>query len=159
LLGLGLGVEPAERNTMRRPPRAPNESIFAHGLGWDIARTGALIAVIALAVGLWYDVTDRAHTQTMIFTTLALAQIWQALGIRSGQDSLFRIGLFSNKPLLGAVVLVFGLQLAVLYTPLLQEFFQTKPLLPIDLGISIAAGSLVFVVVELEKWLARRQAS
>jgi Ca2+-transporting ATPase len=157
LLGLGLGVEPAERNTMRRPPRAPTESIFAHGLGWHILRTGLLIAIIALAVGYWYDLTDRAHTQTMIFTTLALAQIWQALAIRSGQDSLFSVGLRSNKPLLGAIVLVFALQLAVLYTPFLQTFFQTRSLLPVDLGISIAAGSLVFFAVELEKWLARRR--
>lgn len=156
LLGLGLGVEPAEKNTMRRSPRAPNESIFAQGLGWHILRTGLLIAVIALAVGYWYDATDRAHTQTMIFTTLALAQIWQALGIRSGQDSLFSVGLLSNKPLLGAAVLVFGLQLAALYTPFLQEFFQTQPLLPVDLGISVAASGLVFIVVEVEKWLARR---
>ncbi|NJN96398.1 MAG: cation-translocating P-type ATPase [Anaerolineales bacterium] len=159
LLGLGLGVEPAEKNTMRRPPRAPSESIFAHGLGWHILRTGLLIAIIALAVGYWYDLTDRAHTQTMIFTTLALAQIWQALGIRSGQDSLFTVGLFSNKPLLGAAVLVFVLQLAVLYTPFLQEFFQTRPLLPVDLGISIAISCLVFIVVEVEKWLARRKAA
>lgn len=155
LLGLGLGVEPAERNTMRRPPRVSTESIFAHGLGWHILRTGLLIAIIALAVGYWYDVTDRAHTQTMIFTTLALAQIWQALAIRSGQDSLFSVGLRSNKPLLGAMVLVFALQLAVLYIPFLQTFFQTRPLLPVDLGISIAASSLVFFVVEMEKWLTR----
>jgi Ca2+-transporting ATPase len=154
---LGLGVEPAEKNTMRRPPRAPTESIFAHGLGWHILRTGLLIAIIALAVGYWYDLTDRAHTQTMIFTTLALAQIWQALAIRSGQDSLFSVGLRSNKPLLGAVVLVLALQLAVLYMPFLQAFFQTRALLPIDLSISIAASSLVFIVVELEKWLARRR--
>jgi Ca2+-transporting ATPase len=157
LLGLGLGVEPAERNTMRRPPRAPNESIFAHGLGWHILRMGLLIAVIALAVGYWYDATDRAHTQTMVFTTLALAQIWQAFGIRSGQDSLFRVGLLSNKPLLAAAVVVLVLQLAVLYTPFLQNFFQTRSLLPIDLVISIAASSLVFIAVELEKWLARRR--
>ncbi len=91
----------------------------------------------------------------MIFTTLALAQIWQALAIRSGQDTLFRVGLCSNKPLLGAGVLVFILQLAVLYTPFLQTFFQTRSLLPVDLGISIAAGSLVFIVIELEKWLTR----
>jgi Ca2+-transporting ATPase len=142
LLGLGLGVEPAEKNTMRRPPRAPSESIFAHGLGWHILRTGLLIAIIALAVGYWYDLTDRAHTQTMIFTTLALAQIWQALGIRSGQDSLFTVGLFSNKPLLGAAILVFALQLAVLYTPFLQEFFQTRALSSLDLGISIAISSI-----------------
>lgn len=157
LLGLGLGVEPAEKNTMRRPPRAPNESIFAHGLGWHIMRTGLLIAIIALVVGYWYDLTDRAHTQTMIFTTLAFAQIWQALGIRSGQDSLFSVGLFSNKPLLGAAVLVFALQLAVLYIPFLQEFFQTRSLLPIDLGISIAMSSLVFIVVELEKLLPQNK--
>jgi Ca2+-transporting ATPase len=55
------------------------------------------------------------------------------------------------------VVLVLALQLAVLYMPFLQAFFQTRALLPIDLSISIAASSLVFIVVELEKWLARRR--
>ncbi len=158
LLGLGLGVEPAERNTMRRPPRAPNESIFAGGLGWHMALTGLLIGVIALAVGYWYDLTEQRSMQTMIFTTLALAQIWQALAIRSGQDSLFRVGLLSNKPLLGAAVLVFALQLAVIYAPFLQEFFQTRPLTAVDLTAALVISSLVFIVIELEKWLARRRA-
>jgi Ca2+-transporting ATPase len=155
LLGLGLGVEPAERNTMRRPPRAPNESIFAGGLGWHIVRTGILIGVLAMAVGYWYDLTEKSTMQTMIFTTLALAQIWQALAIRSGQDSLFKAGLLSNKPLLGAAVLVFALQLAVIYVPFLQEFFQTVPLTTLDFGIALAASSVVFIALEMEKWFTR----
>jgi Ca2+-transporting ATPase len=153
LLGLGLGVEPAERNTMRRPPHAPNENIFGRGLGWHIVRTGVLIAAVALGVGYWYDLTNQAAMQTMIFTTLALAQMGQALAIRSGQDSLFKIGLLSNKPLLGAVGLTFGLQLAVVYVPFLQQFFQTVPLAAGDLLVGIAAGILVFTVIEVEKWL------
>jgi Ca2+-transporting ATPase len=159
LLGLGLGVEPAERNTMRRPPRAPHESIFSGGLGWHIVRTGILIAVIALAVGYWYDLTNKMAMQTMIFTTLALAQIWQALAIRSGQDSLFKVGLLSNKPLLGAAALVFALQLAVIYLPFLQEFFSTVPLSPTDLLVGILVSSLIFIVVEFEKWLTRRKSA
>jgi Ca2+-transporting ATPase len=155
LLGLGLGVEPAERNTMHRPPYAPNEPVFGRGLGWHIVRTGVAIALVSLGVGYWYDVTNQATTQTMIFTTLAFAQMWQALGIRSGQEALWRVGLLSNMPLLGAVVLTCGLQLAVVYVPVLQHFFQTIALSGMDLGISMAVSSLIFLLVELEKRLTR----
>jgi Ca2+-transporting ATPase len=55
--------------------------------------------------------------------------------------------------LLGAVVLTCGLQLAVVYVPVLQHFFQTIALSGMDLGISMAVSSLIFLLVELEKGL------
>jgi Ca2+-transporting ATPase len=84
--------------------------------------------------------------------------MWQALGVRSAQDAVWRIGLLSNKPLLGAVVLTFGLQLAVVYVPVLQHVFQTTALSGVDLGIGIVVSSLVLLLVELEKWLTRDRA-
>ena len=156
LLGLGLGVEGAERNAMRRPPTRPGESIFARGVGRQIVWSGILIGVLALAVGVlgWY--VDHPHWQTMIFTTLATAQMGQALAIRSGHDSLFRIGLLSNRVLLGMVALTFALQLLVLYWTPLQAMFDTTPLSMVDLLITIVAGLAVFAVIEGEKWWRRR---
>jgi Ca2+-transporting ATPase len=63
----------------------------------------------------------------MLFTNLTLAQMGNALAVRSNKDSLFKIGLLSNKPLLGAVSLTFLLQLAVTYLLALQMVFGTTP--------------------------------
>jgi Ca2+-transporting ATPase len=81
-----------------------------------------------------------------------------ALAIRSERDSLFQIGLMSNRPLLGAVLLTLGLQLAVIYTPALQQLFTTVPLSISDLLVSLGLSSVVFWGVELEKGLNRRKA-
>ncbi|MBP1727106.1 MAG: cation transport ATPase, partial [Deltaproteobacteria bacterium] len=113
LMGLGLGVEPAERNTMDRSPYSPKEGVFSRGMGRHVAWVGALIGVITLGVGTWYFYTEQPTWQTMVFTTLALAQVWQALATRSLRDSLAKVGLFSNPLLLTMAVLVFGLQMAV----------------------------------------------
>lgn len=96
----------------------------------------------------------------MTFTTLAFAQIWQALSVRSNRDALWQIGLFSNPILLLLAVLVAALQLAAIYTPALQRFLDTTTLLWSDLLLCLGAGFLVFVVTELEKaWLRRRTAA
>jgi Ca2+-transporting ATPase len=78
-----------------------------------------------------------------------------ALAIRSERDSLFRLGLLSNKPLLVSVILTLGLQLAVIYVPFLQEIFTTTALSAGDLAVSLGLSTLVFWAVELEKWLIR----
>jgi Ca2+-transporting ATPase len=93
----------------------------------------------------------------MVFTTLALSQVWQALATRSLRDSLATAGLFSNPLLLTMAVLVFGLQMAVVYMGFLQEFFQTERLRAVDLAISVVLSSIVFFAIEVEKWLTRRR--
>jgi len=80
-----------------------------------------------------------------------------ALAVRSGRDSLFKIGLFSNKALLGAVLLTFILQLAVVYLPFMQELFKTVALPASALLISLGLSTVVFWGVELEKWFLRRR--
>jgi len=79
--------------------------------------------------------------------------------VRSNRDSLFTIGLLSNKALLASVALTLGLQIAVLYVPFFQKLFNTLPLSALDLVICLAVSSLVFWCVELEKWLLRRSNS
>jgi Ca2+-transporting ATPase len=160
LLGLGLGVEPAERDTMKLPPRDPKASFFGRRLNQHMLWVGTLIGLAALWVGaLYLDPTDSTNIkwQTMMFTTLAFMQIGQALASRSSTTSFFKQKLGSNPTLVGMIVLVFVLQLVVLYVPALDTFFQIVPLTASDLALSIALGTLPLWAIEIEKWLLRRK--
>ncbi len=159
LPGLALGVEPPERNTMRRPPYPPDENIFARGIGRDILVIGLLMGFVSLGVGFWYWRVDNPIWQTMVFTTLTLSEMSYVMAIRSSRKSLFTIGLFSNRALLGAVALTALLQIAVVYLPFAQNLFNTTALPLKDLAISIVLSTILFWVVEAMKWLARRRAA
>ena len=117
---------------------------------------GLLIGALSLIGQAWAYNGDSAHWQTVVFTVLTLAQLFHVLAIRSERDILFRIGLFSNSTLLGAVLMTVGLQLAVIYLPALNDIFKTEPLSVTELGVCIGLAALVLVAVELEKWLHRR---
>jgi len=153
LLGLGMGVEGPERDTMKRPPYSPKEGVFSRG-GWlQVSWIGGLIGALALALGAYYFFTGREEWQTMVFTFLAFAQVFQALASRSSKDSLFKMGVMSNPMLAAIAALVVALQLAVLYIPFLSGFFDVKPLSIYNLSISAGTGVLVFVAMELEKFI------
>ncbi len=157
LLGIGLGVDPAERGVMKRAPVSPKQGIFSNGMAGQVIRTGIVIGAVSLAMGLIHWQRGYADWQTMMFTTLAFAQMWQALGIRSGKESLFRVGVFSNPTLLAMVAITFLLQMVAIYLPALQTFLKTNPLLWSDLLLCIAVSSLVFVLAEVEKWWAGKK--
>jgi Ca2+-transporting ATPase len=155
LPGLALSVEPAERDTMRRPPYDPQESIFGQGLGRHVAWVGLLMGLVSLAMGYWTWRSGWEHWQTMLFTTLTLSQMGHALAVRS-RASLFKVGLLSNRALLGAVLFTFALQMAVVYVPFLQGLFKTQALSAGELLLSLVLSTVVFWGVEVEKWLMRR---
>ncbi|WP_204138297.1 cation-translocating P-type ATPase [Halomicronema sp. CCY15110] len=157
LLALALSVEPPERAIMQRSPRPPTESIFSRGVGWGIVWVGLLLGLILLAIAYGYWSTGQATWQTMVFTTLALSRVWLAETMRSERDSLFQLGLLSNRPLLGAVALTIGLQLIVIYSPVLQPIFQTTALSVRELAISLGLSTVVFWAIELQKWWIRYQ--
>jgi P-type Ca2+ transporter type 2C len=155
LPGLAMTVEPAEKDIMKRPPYNPRESVFSRGMGRDIIWIGLVLAAVSLGMGYWaWSVNDPAW-QTMIFTTVTLSQMGNALALRSDRDSLFKVGLFSNKFLLGSVVLTVALQLAVIYVPFLQGIFSTVGLSARDLAISLGLSAVVFAAVEIFKWFLR----
>jgi Ca2+-transporting ATPase len=157
LPGLALAAEPAEADIMEKPPRPPRESIFARGMWQHLLFVGLAMGGITLAVQAYsINVLQADHWQTMVFTVLTFSQMGHALAVRSERDSLFRQGLFSNRFLLGAVMLTFVLQLLVIYVPVCNEIFKTAPLSAFELAMSIACSSLVFFIVEVEKYLARR---
>ena len=151
LPGLALAAEPAEKGVMQRPPRAPNESVFAHGLWQHALFVGLLMGGLCLAVQAWALQQGNAHWQTMVFTVLTLGQMAHVLAIRSERESLFSQGLGSNLPLLGAVALTLVLQLATIYVPWLQPVFRTQPLSAAELALCFGLAGVVFSVVEIEK--------
>ena len=156
LPGLALAAEPAEPGIMQRPPRPPKESLFANGLWQHILGMGLLIGGLCLGVQAWAITTGHAHWQTMVFTVLTLSQMAHVLAIRSETVPLWRLGLGSNLPLLGAVLLTFALQMATIYVPALNPIFKTEPLSGPELALCLAAAGLVGVAVEIEKAWRRR---
>ncbi|MBL7163029.1 MAG: cation-translocating P-type ATPase [Anaerolineales bacterium] len=155
LPGLALSVEQPERNTMQRKPYPPNEGIFARGMGGHILWVGLLMGMIALGIGFWGWKTNNPYWPTMVFTTITLSQMGNALAVRSERESLFRMGLFSNKLLLAAVTLTLVLQLGITYWEPAQAWFGTMPLPPFELAISLGLSTVVFGSVEVEKLFKR----
>ncbi len=155
LPGLALAGEPVEKNTMKLPPRRPDESIFAHGLGIHILWVGLLMGGVCIGTQAWAIHIGDPKWQTYVFTILCFSQMGHVLAIRSDFDSLFSQGIFSNLPLVGAVMLTFVLQLAILYLPALQEIFNVEALTWKELAICILLSSIVFLGVEVEKFFKR----
>jgi Ca2+-transporting ATPase len=181
LLGLGMGMEAAEKNTMRRPPYSPKESILSRGVGRHIAIIGTVIGSLLLALGYqqWQqfglpnllEVKDEAERSallsdptvltwgTLMFTSLALMQVGRALSSRSFLDPFWKQPLRTNKVLAGMMGAVVVLQMLVVYTPALQTFFSTVGLSAANLALCIAFAVVVLAVMEVLKALERRHAA
>jgi Ca2+-transporting ATPase len=159
LPGLALSVEPTEDDIMDRPPVDIKKSIFSGGLSSYILWIGLLIGLVSLGVGYWGWVNGNPYWGTMVFTTLTLSQMGNALAVRSDRKSLFSQGLFSNRLMVAAVLLTFGLQMVITYWQPMNDIFNTQPLPPRELIITLAASLVVFAVVEIDKWLKRQKKS
>jgi Ca2+-transporting ATPase len=157
LPALAIGVEPAERNVMKRPPYPPGEGIFSRGVGIDILWLGFVVGISSLGLGFLYWLEGMEQWQTMIFCTLTFAQMAHAFTAKSFTESAFRISPLANKSLTGAVLLTFVLQFALIYVPWLQGIFDTVPLTIRDLSLCMAVGSSVFWGYELKKLVIRRR--
>jgi len=155
LPALALSMEPEEGDVMRRPPRKPQESLFAGGLGIHAIWVGLLMGGVTLSLQAWAIHVGDAHWQTMVFTVLCLTQLGHVLAIRSEKESLFTQGIFTNKALLATVIGTVILQLATIYIPLLNPIFKTQPLSAGELALVLVLSSIVFFAVEIEKFLRR----
>lgn len=150
LPGLALTAEPAERNIMKRPPRNPNDNIFARGTGSFILIYGLIIGITALLFQA-FAISQNMAWQTMVFTSLVIGRMSVVMSVRSDVDSIFKVGFFSNKPLIAAIVLNIFLQMVVVYTPFLNPIFHTQPLTLTELILTFILSSVVLVAVEIQK--------
>jgi P-type Ca2+ transporter type 2C len=157
LPGLAFSAEPAEPDIMRRPPRKPQESLFAGGIWQHMLWVGPLMSGLSLVTVVRADLADVGYWQTMVFTTLVVAQLLQALATRSESRSLLTVGLFTNPYLLATIVGTLAVQVVVLYVPPLSTVLRVAPLAPADLLLSFALGAVVLPLIEIEKAVKRRR--
>lgn len=153
LPGLGLGMEPAEPDVMDRPPRPPNEGPFARGLWQHVLVFGALTASVCLGLAAWAHDAGRPW-QTMLFSTLALLQLGNAFAARSERRSSF--GLRANPFLTWSILGSITLQLVLPYLPATRALLTLEPMALGDLLLVLAASSVTFWAIELEKLVLRR---
>ncbi|OAB27211.1 Ca2+-transporting ATPase [Flavobacterium fryxellicola] len=156
LPGLALASESAEANIMKRPPRNPKENIFSNGMVVHILWVGFLMGVVTIGMQAYAIHVANSHWQTMAFTVLCFSQLGHVMVIRSNNDSIFKIGFFSNKPMIIALAITVSLQLMIIYSPLFNGIFKTQPLTLRELLVTLAVSSIVFWSVEIEKWLKNR---
>lgn len=158
LPAISLSFEKAEKDIMNRPPRPPQQSIFANGRGMHMIWVGILMAGIALSAQGW-AISHGLHWQTIVFNVLCLSQMGHVLAIRSETQSFFSAGIFSNKPLIGSVLIAFLLQFAITYIQFLQPIFKTQALTITEFILVGAASSVVFFAVEIEKAISRKHST
>ncbi|MDP4129115.1 MAG: cation-translocating P-type ATPase [Bacteroidota bacterium] len=151
LPGLALSAERAERNTMHRPPRAPDQSIFADRLGLRILWIGLFFGLLTLGTQAFAIRLKDTHWQTMVFTILCVGQLFLALAMRSEKLSFFRLGAFSNPALLFVVAGSFIVQMALIYNSFFNTIFKTQPLTVSELAFCLVISSMPFFVVETGK--------
>ncbi|MEJ5300413.1 MAG: cation-translocating P-type ATPase [Thermodesulforhabdaceae bacterium] len=150
LPGLSLTAEPAETDAMKRPPRDPQEGVFSKGRGLFIISFGLIIGLITL---LFQSVTIKMGMpwQTMVFTALVTGRMAVVIALRSEKELIIKRGFLTNRPLMGAVLLTLGLQLAVVYIPALNTIFHTTPLSHMELFLTLATGLCPLLAIEMEK--------
>ncbi len=163
---LALGLERAEPDVMRRPPRDPKESILAGGLGAGVVYQGALVAAITLFAyllghymesGQWAFV-NSPDGMTMAFLTMSMAEIFHSFNMRSQRGSVLQLH-SHNVMLWGAMALSLLLTTAVIYVPFLSAAFGFEHISAAEYFTALGLAFLVIPVVEIVKFVQRRLAA
>ncbi|MGF7059590.1 calcium-translocating P-type ATPase, PMCA-type [Brassicibacter mesophilus] len=156
LPALALGVDPAEKDIMKRKPRDPKKSIFSDGLGIMIGFEGLIIGVLTiLAFKIGYRI-NLDTGRTMAFITLSLAQLIHTFNVRSIDSSVFKVGLGTNKKLIAANFTSLILMLSIVVVPVLRKLFKLTVLNLQQWSVVIALSISLLVVVEIIKLIKNR---
>ena len=168
LPAIALGIDPGDKDVMKQQPRNPKESFFARGAGFRAVIGGSLIGLftlIAFYYGLWehgyilgsgtVPEEGLTYARTMAFVVLAASQLFYSLSMRNSKKSIFKIGLFSNKFLIGAIIVGILLQLVVISIPVLANAFGVHNLTLQDWGLVIGFSLIPLVVNEIIKIFRR----
>lgn len=142
LPAMALSADKTDREVMNRPPRQPDEGIFARGLAGKIGIRGTIIGFGTLsvfAIALFIGV-DMLGARTMALTTLVFSQLFHVFECKSESRGIFEVGIFSNPYLVAAVATSIIMQLAVIYLPVLQPIFKTTALAGWQWGLILAVA-------------------
>ena len=151
LPAIALGLEKEEENIMSRLPRNPKKNLFADGLWWKIMIEGAMLGMFTL---LAFSIGNRLYSvevgRTMAFLTLGILELVHSFNIKS-EESIFKIGIFENKYLIGALVLGVILQVIVVVVSPLAQIFSLVPLTGIQWLYTVLIAIAPIPIVEIQK--------
>ncbi|MCK9639073.1 MAG: cation-translocating P-type ATPase [Prolixibacteraceae bacterium] len=165
---IALGMDPGNPDVMKEKPRDAKESFFAGGAVIHLILGGILIGVLTI-VAFWYGYYESGYSpfdkstpentveyaRTMAFMVLVMCQLFFSLAVRNSSKSIFQIGIFSNKYLIGAIVLGVLLQLIVIGIPVIQRAFHLQMLDLRGWLIAISLGLVPLLVNEIVKIFIR----
>ena len=161
MTAVALGLEPAEQQAMRQPPRDKNEPILNRKGITMIVFLGGYIGLAALWLFHHYiQATDPQQVQlaqTVAFTSIIVLEKMNVFNFRTLGTPLAVVGFFSNRWVLLAWTLTIGLQMGAVYLPFLQKTLHTVPLGWQDWLIILAIALPIFAMTELYKWLCWRR--
>lgn len=168
LPAIALGMDPGDKDIMKKKPRNPKESFFAQGAGFRAILGGSLIGIFTLAAFYFglrehgYALSSKdisteamAYARTMAFVVLAASQLFYSLAMRNSSKSIFQVGVFSNMYLIGAIIVGFILQISVITITPLANAFGVHNLSLRDWGIVIIFALIPLIVNEIVKIFMR----
>ncbi len=164
LPAISLGIDPGDKDVMKKKPRNPKDSFFADGAAFRAILGGSLIGALTL-IAFYFGLYEHGYSmgsenipedvltyaRTMSFVVLAASQLFYSLSMRSATKSIFKIGLFSNMYLIGAIIVGFILQLGVISIPFLATAFKVHNLSVTDWGIVILFALVPLTINEIIK--------
>jgi P-type Ca2+ transporter type 2C len=160
ILDITIAMEPKEGDVMEEPPRHANARIINPEILFNTVYVAIFMALgVLFMFGRAIENGALIRAQTIAFTTLAMFQVFNALNVRSRRKSLFQLGLFTNRYLIGAIVTSVVLQVLATRLPLLQMALGTVPLTWADWGLIVLVSSSIFSADEMRKLVVRRRAA
>lgn len=157
-LALALAFEPAERDVMRRPPRAKGEQILSPFLLWRVVFVSTIILMGTFGMYLWEfeRSADLAQARTAAVNTLVVFEVFYLFNVRYlWANAISWHGLFGSRAVLIAIATVIVFQIGFTHLAAMQILFDTRDLSAETWGRIVAVSFSVFVLVEIEKWAMR----
>lgn len=155
LLGLMLVFEPKEKDLMQRKPRDHKASIMTPALIFRTSLVTALILAGAFGLFVWEQDhgASLAEARTVAVNVIVMVELFYLFNCRSLTQSMFSVGLFSNRWLLSGVAMMIALQMLITYQPTANKLFHTAPLGMASWWRILAVSMCAYIIVGIEKWI------
>lgn len=155
---MALGVEPTRKGIMHKPPRNPKERFLTKRIAIMLFSLAAFMALTALAVFIYADPTTNIEkARTMVFATIVGMVIFNTFNFRSLEESIFKIGFFTNKWILPATASIAATTVIVMYVPFFQKIFELTALNLAEWIICLLAAFATFAFMELLKFALKNK--
>ena len=153
LPAIAIGLEKPDKDIMNKKPRDNRKSIFADGLWGKIIVEGTMIGVLTLfAFSIGNNLYGLEVGRTMAFVALGMLELVHSLNVKS-EESIFKVGIFENKYLVGSIILGTILTILVVMVPVFADVFKLQALTPIQWLYTMAISIMPIIIIEAQKKL------